>query len=351
MNKSKVPLTPEEVQERLKEAHEQLRETTDRLREAQEQTVKIARERTAAALEIANTRMPPGLFWRLVSAIFGIPLVLFLVFWEGVPPYTALPFAGGIAICAVIGAGEYFRALRAHGYHPSEWVAFLAIATLQFAAWGVSRDTVTQLLPALFALLVLVTMMHQILRRDPELVPNQPVRNLGVTFFGVVYIGWLISYLIFLRSLAGTVTVFPFSQPLPRGAWLVLYVFFVTWMTDSGAYFVGSWFARRDLGTPLAPRLSPKKTRQGFWGGIVFALLSSLVWGVWIGIPFVHCLLLGPLLGVLGQVGDLCESALKRDLGVKDFGGILPGHGGVLDRFDSLLFTAPVAYYYLKFFL
>jgi phosphatidate cytidylyltransferase len=73
----------------------------------------------------------------------------------------------------------------------------------------------------------------------------------------------------------------------------------------------------------------------------------GLAWGRWINIPTVHCVILGILCGVLGQIGDLCESAMKRDVGIKDFGGIMPGHGGVLDRFDSLLLTAPVCYYYL----
>jgi len=117
----------------------------------------------------------------------------------------------------------------------------------------------------------------------------------------------------------------------------------VTWITDTGAYFVGSRFGRRKL----APRLSPNKTVEGAIGGLIFATAMSIAWGSWIGLPWWHCAILGPILGFLGQIGDLCESALKRDLGIKDFGGIMPGHGGILDRFDSLLFTAPIAYYYL----
>jgi phosphatidate cytidylyltransferase len=357
--------TPEEVQERLREAQERLREaqerfkeTNDRLIEARSHAIDLARQRAAEAQELtrkASEAMPPGLLVRLLSTLAGIPLIFVLVFWD--KPYGALPFTGGIALCGVIGAGEFFRSVRAYGYQPSEWVAYLAIASLQFAAWNGSRQGLEPFLPALMALLVIATMVHQVLRHNPE-----PVKNIGVTFLGVVYLGWLISYMVALRSFAGEVQPLHFIPALksiipalynlphsPLGAWAVLYVFFVTWMADAGAYFVGSHFARRGKGIPLAPRLSPKKTRQGFYGGLLFGLLSSLFWGLPIGIPLIHCLVLGPLLGALGQVGDLCESALKRDLGVKDFGGILPGHGGILDRFDSILFTAPIAYYYLRF--
>ena len=350
-------LTPEEMQERLKDAQERLKEaqerfkeTNDRLIEARTQAIELARQRAAEAQELtrkASEAMPPGLLVRLLSAFLGIPLILGLVFWVAPAPYNALPFAVGIALCAVIGAGEYFRSAHAYGYQPSEGVAYLAIAALQLAAWNYSRQKVELFLPPLMTVFVITTMIHQVLKHNPE-----PVKNMGVTLLGVVYVGWLFSYLIFLRSLGGERMVHPFLWPFPAsafGVWIVLYVFFVTWMTDSGAYFIGSHFARQGKGTPLAPNLSPKKTRQGFIGGLLFGLLSSLLWGRWTGIPLVHCLILGPLLAILGQVGDLCESSIKRDLGIKDFGGILPGHGGVLDRFDSLLFTAPIAYYYLYF--
>jgi phosphatidate cytidylyltransferase len=162
---------------------------------------------------------------------------------------------------------------------------------------------------------------------------------------GVVYVGWLFSYLIFLRSLPGDIRVPLFGYHLPQtawGAWAVLYIIAVTWSTDSGAYFAGLRWGKKKL----APRLSPGKTVEGAVGGMFTAGLMSLAWGTWIGLAWYHCILLGVTLGVLAQVGDLCESAIKRDLGIKDFGSLLPGHGGILDRFDSLLFTAPVAYYY-----
>ena len=330
---------------------ERMREAQERAREAQERALTLARLRAQEAQDAArraSEAMPPGLLMRVTTSMLGIPLLLLLVFAEGLPEYPALPFVGAVAVCAVMGGWEYFRGLRLRGFRPSEGAAFMAIALLQLAAWGVSRGLLTGFLPALLAVLVFATLIHQISHRDPE-----PIANIGATFFGVIYVGWLFSYLIFLRSLPGNVEIWPLTHlPLPlagwfqsRGAWLVLYVFAVTWSTDIGAYFVGMRLGK----TPLAPRLSPKKTREGAIGGLVFAGVMSLGLGHLIGLPLVHCLILGLLLGALGQIGDLCESAIKRDLGIKDFGTLLPGHGGILDRFDSLLFTAPIAYYYLIF--
>ncbi len=329
------------------------KETQERVREAQERAANLARERAREAQEAArraSETMPPGLFVRLGSSILGIPLIFLLVFAEGPPEVAALPFTFAVAICAVMGGFEFFRGLKLRGFTPIEGLAFIAIALLQFAAWSVSRGRLTAFLPALLAVLVISSLIVQIFHNERE-----PLANVGVTFLGVVYVGWLFSYLIFLRSLPGLVhlkifgltEIFGIPIPASRGAWLVLYVFAVTWSADAGAYFVGSRFGKHKL----APRLSPNKTVEGALGGMLFSTIMSLAWGTWIGLPWWHCVFLGPVLGALGQVGDLCESALKRDLGVKDFGGLLPGHGGVLDRFDSLLFTAPIAYYYLIFVL
>jgi len=325
-----------------RDAQGRARDAQDRVREAQEWAVELARQRAYEAQERARKAteaMPPGLLVRLLSSVVGIPLLVGLVFAEGLPPYTALPFTFAVAICAVMGGYEFFRGARLRGFQPTDALAFVAIGLLQLAAWGYTRNLLTNFLPALLALLVIATLIAEILRHDRE-----PLTNIGVTFLGVVYVGWLFSYLIFLRSLPGAVHVTPFPEAA-RGAWLVLYVIAVTWSTDTGAYLVGMRFGR----TKLAPRLSPKKTVEGGLGGLAAATLMSLAWGTWIGLPWWHCLVLGPVLGALGQVGDLCESALKRDLGIKDFGALLPGHGGILDRFDSLLFTAPVAYYYFLY--
>jgi phosphatidate cytidylyltransferase len=354
-----MPLTrdPKSFQESFHEARQRAldlaqnaqdfaRDTQEWAREAQERGVELARQRAAEAQERARRAaeaMPPGLLVRLLSAVVGLPLVVALVFAEGVPPYTALPFTFAVAICATLGGYEFFRGARLRGFQPLDALAFPAIGLFQLAAWSFTRDLSTKFLPGLLALLVIATLVSAILRRE-----RQPLANVGVTFLGVIYVGWLFSYLIFLRSIPGTVDVpVPFINlpDMARGAWLVLYVIAVTWSTDTGAYFAGVRFGKRKL----APTLSPNKTIEGAIGGLIAATAMSLAWGAWIGLPLWHCLVLGPVLGALGQVGDLCESALKRDLGIKDFGALLPGHGGILDRFDSLLFTAPVAYYYFLY--
>ncbi|MGC4045757.1 MAG: phosphatidate cytidylyltransferase [Armatimonas sp.] len=331
------------AQERLKELQERVQPLEEAARDARARASEAAREYSAVFEErrkAAEEAMPPGLLTRVLSSLVGIPLLLALMFVEVNPNLPGVVFTGGVAVIALLCAGEYFRALRAR-FQPNASVAYVAVVILQFAAWNVSRGQVAQLLPILLVVLTIATLVLQVLRREQE-----PLSNLGVTFFGVVYIGWLLSYLVQIRSIPGLLA--PWGLPnLPMGAWLVLYLLLITWLNDTGAYLVGARIGK----TKLAPKLSPKKTVEGAIGGLVFATLTAIGVGLWLKLPWQHTIFLGPLLGILGQVGDLCESALKRDLGIKDFGGIMPGHGGLLDRFDSILFTAPIAYYYLAYVL
>ena len=162
--------------------------------------------------------------------------------------------------------------------------------------------------------------------------------------FGFLYIGALFSTFVLLRSVPGRVHVAPFGEA-DQGAWVMLYVAVCVWATDTFAYFVGRGLGRHKLN----PTLSPGKTVEGAIGGVVGGLLIGMAFGQWIGLPLPHGLAVGAIAAVFGQLGDLFESALKRELGIKDFGNVLPGHGGSLDRFDSLLFVAPLAYLYLHF--
>lgn len=297
------------------------------------------------AKKVTTTKAPTNFMVRVGSALVGIPFLILLVFAEGPPVVAGLLFTIGIAVFAAFGLYEFFRAIRLRGFEPSERLGYLAVILIQFAVWTVSRGKGGDMVPALLAFLVIFALTLRVFRHEPE-----PLANIGVSVLGVLYVGGLFSYLIFLRSIPGTIHIpvpFVTLPEMMRGAWIVLYVFAVTFSADTGAYLIGRKWGK----TLLAPHASPAKTREGALGGVLGGTLMSLAWGSWIGLPLVHCLVLGLLLSVVGQIGDLCESALKRDVGVKDFGSFMPGHGGILDRCDSVLFTAPVAYYYLVFFV
>ena len=128
-----------------------------------------------------------------------------------------------------------------------------------------------------------------------------------------------------------------------NGPELLLFACGITWAGDTLAYFVGRAFGKH----PLAPELSPKKTWEGSVGSMVGSLVVAYAFSYWIKIPFGHLLAMGAVGNVAGQMGDLLESAYKRSAGVKDSGGLLPGHGGILDRIDALILCIPAIWYYL----
>lgn len=155
-----------------------------------------------------------------------------------------------------------------------------------------------------------------------------------VILLGLLYVGFPLSTVVSTRA-------------LPGGEWLVLFLAVVTWASDTGAYYVGTLWGKH----PLLPSISPKKTVEGVLGGLALAVGVALLAQQWFTsqLSLTDSLILGVLLTGMGLVGDLFESVIKRRTGVKDSGGILPGHGGMLDRLDSLLFTAPTFYYYVAY--
>ncbi len=265
--------------------------------------------------------------------------------------YGGLPFALSIALLSLIGTKELYNAVRKQGGQPSEFLGILACVAFQLAAWFQNGQKFAPYLPALLLLLVITTLLTELGKRRPK-----PIVTIGTTLLGAVYVGWLFSYLTLLHGMQPGMIRFsgenipllipPIAHTTP-GEWLVIFVSACTWMSDTGALFVGKAFGRHKL----APNVSPGKTWEGSIGGVLTSLVTGAALGHWLHLPMVHALGLAALCAIAGQVGDLCESALKRDLGVKDFGTVLPGHGGILDRIDSMLFSAPLAYYYVLFFL
>jgi len=264
---------------------------------------------------------------------------------------NGLPFALSIALLSLIGTKELYNAVKKQGGQPSEFLGILACVAFQLSAWFQNGQKFAPYLPALLLLLVITTLLTELGKRRPK-----PIVTIGTTLLGAVYVGWLFSYLTLLHGMQPGMIRFsganiplllpPIAHTTP-GEWLVIFVSACTWMCDTGALFFGKAFGRHKL----APNVSPGKTWEGSVGGVFTSLVTGAALGHWLHLPMVHALGLAALCAVAGQVGDLCESALKRDLGVKDFGTVLPGHGGILDRIDSMLFSAPLAYYYVLFFL
>ena len=161
---------------------------------------------------------------------------------------------------------------------------------------------------------------------------RQASTDAALVVFGVWYVAWLFAHLVSLRELRG-------------GEWLVFFVLWVTWIGDSAAYYVGRAIGK----TPLAPRLSPKKTVAGAVGGVAASAAAAVIAAAWFvdGFSWPEAVGVGVGGGLAGMAGDLAESMFKRGAGVKDSGGLIPSHGGFLDKIDGLLFTAPLFYYYL----
>ncbi|MGH2586680.1 MAG: phosphatidate cytidylyltransferase [Dehalococcoidia bacterium] len=265
---------------------------------------------------------PPrsGLGWRLITAAVGIPVLLGLILVGG-PVFAVV-----VAAALVIGCLEFARALKLTD------IRVIAVAAATVAALAVAAlrgdDAVTAVLSGgVVASLIVLVIAGEIPARLPEW---------ALSLAAVLYVGWLGQHVVGLRE-------------LPDGRDWVLLAFFTTFATDTGAYAVGRLLGRHKL----APALSPGKTIEGAIGGLVAGALAAWALSVVLGLdqPLVAMLALGAAAAVAGQAGDLAESLIKRSAGVKDMGTLLPGHGGILDRLDSLLFVLPLVYYAARWWL
>ncbi len=264
---------------------------------------------------------------RLLTAAVGVPVVVVCSLVGG------YPFL--LAINLVIGMGlfEFYRMLESKGIRPYKTVGVAAGLTV---AWYVYFQG--GFYSSLFITLVLfVIMVLELFRRDGEFA----VYHISSTLFGVFYVGWLGSHIILLRQLGESV---PGND---MGGFFVIFAFSLAWFADTGAYFLGHAFGRRKL----LPRVSPNKSVEGALGGVAFGALAAILAKATV-LPFLSygdVVALGLVSPVIATLGDLVESLLKRDAKIKDTSHALPGHGGMLDRFDSVLFVAPFVYYYMRF--
>jgi phosphatidate cytidylyltransferase len=285
-----------------------------------------------------------GFRWRLISSIVLWAAMLAVIFW--LPPTVLYVFMNVVIARAL---WEYYTICEVKGLRTFKIWGVIGSVALISGSWfvfGLQRYQSRSDFPALsydFDIVILVVFAFGVfLRQFPQKTNPQGIETMAVTLFGLVYVAWLCNF----------TTRINFATP--NGRYWVMYLVVVTKFTDIGAYLTGTMFGRHKM----IPRISPKKTWEGTVGGIASAVGGSFLCAHLLrdklvpeGLHVEDAIALGLLLGVAAVVGDLAESLIKREAGVKDSSTWLPGHGGALDLIDSLLFTAPLLYVYMRLVL
>ena len=265
--------------------------------------------------------------YRVITAAVGVPLVM-LAIWFGGPWFSLL-----IAAAALAGTYEFYHIASFDRKEPLLYLGLLWSLALVLNPHYRNLDV----LPLVITAAILISLICLLFRPSRE----KAFHNWAWMIVGALYVGWMLSYWLSLRGLAD-------------GRNWVYLAMLATFANDTGAYFIGRASGKHKL----APKISPAKTWEGAIGGLVSAILAAIVIATVLKLislklraPFVfeywQIVLLGFLVSLFAQLGDLVESLLKRNMGVKESGNLLPGHGGILDRFDSLIFVGAVLYYYV----
>jgi phosphatidate cytidylyltransferase len=270
---------------------------------------------------------------RVISALVGLALLVVVLYLGSITLGVA------VSLIAAIGLYEFYNSLSAvKNIHPIKAVGYLSILPLlilglQETGWfNIDLNILTgiSVCVIIFLLMAFIVLVHK----------KYNIIDACVTSFGIAYVPFLLSFLILIRN-------------MDYGNILIWIIFIGAWGTDTLAYTFGRLFGKRKI----IPEISPKKTLAGAIGGIVGCIALMIAFGFIVRayfalkISFVALALLGLFCGMISQIGDWSASAIKRYVNVKDFGNIMPGHGGVLDRFDSILFVAPVVYFVLVLFM
>ncbi len=258
-----------------------------------------------------NKRIWVSVSWFLIIALFIWIKQIFLVV---------------ITVLSVMGVHEFYRMTENKGIYPFYYMGLSVAAFIPMSLYfGLELNRDWQLFLVIAGLIILFLLQ---IRREEN---DGATAGIAISIFGIFYISWTLTFLLRLRL-------------LPEGVGLSAMTIVATKVCDILAYLVGSRFGSH----PFMPKVSPKKTWEGFWAGLFGAVVSSEIFSFFIvSINAKDALILGILIGVFGQLGDISESLIKRDCQVKDSSSVFPGMGGVLDIVDSLLFTSPIAYFYV----
>lgn len=245
-----------------------------------------------------------------------------------------------VALAAIGAIHEFIEAIENLGYKPIKSVAYISCLLLLF----VGHVSATQMYKWSFALLGVMIMVSLIYAFFIRKEKNSLI-DVCFTFFSVLYI--VVLLLFFLLP------YYMFIDEFDAGRYLIWYTILGAWVTDIFAYFIGSKFGKHKL----CPDISPKKSIEGAVAGVIGCIITLIVYTLILNnycgfvINYISVIIISLIISVFGQLGDLVASSIKRTTGIKDFGNFLPGHGGILDRIDSLLFVAPVIYYFLVYFV
>lgn len=276
---------------------------------------------------------------RVISSLIGL-MLLFAVVLSGKYVLGAALF-----VIALVGMHEFYNAVESAGYKPIRIVGYVSCLPIFFIGLNGSIgriDTYIDLFKSInyfsFGLFVIIIILFSISIFKHDIYN---LNDIALTVFGIFYVAFLFSFLVLARN-------------LKHGSYFIWLVF-IGWATDIFAYFAGRSFGKNKI----LPSVSPNKTVEGAIGGVVGCVIATLLYGLFLNqrnliepnIPIFHYVIIGILNGTLSQLGDWSASSIKRYVKIKDYGKIMPGHGGVLDRFDSILFVAPVVYFYISFII
>ena len=272
---------------------------------------------------------------RIASAVVAIAMLAVIVYLGGLAIGTA------VFVLALIGIFEFYRALEKGGFKPIYPVGFLAcLPLLYLAVTGFSPDSSgwyenipVSLVVSIGAFVLLVLLFCLLIFSEGK----YSAADISVTVLGIAYVVFLFSFVTLARNMV-------------NGYLYIWLIFIGAWATDTFAYFTGVTLGK----TKILPKVSPKKSLEGSIGGVAGCIGAMLLFGLYFRsvheMPLYHFIILGAICGTVSQIGDWAASAVKRAVNIKDYGNIMPGHGGVLDRVDSILFVAPAVYFYIRLF-
>ncbi len=261
---------------------------------------------------------------RILTAILGIPLLIIVI------NLGSIPLLIGVILLSSIGLQEVYNTFQIKKENKINMTLEIILNILLL----IIMDLDSNLILPYIILLFIFHFSYQLFTKSPSF------ENGLLSFIGIVYVGFMLGHILLFDKLI-------------YGKYLIWLVFIIAFTTDTFAYFIGSYLGK----TKLCPNISPKKTIEGSIGGILGSLFVCILYGIYlnkvqnISISLMHFAILGIFASIISQFGDLTASLIKRNYGIKDFGKIFPGHGGILDRFDSIIFVTPAVYYYINILL